>query len=379
MRNPGRFPIQSSVFRKHHSVASLGSMTMIQQRRSSPFLLVALLAFAATRPCGAAQVSGSVTAAPIGTPSSGSQGAPSPGAQGDGSQYVLGPEDEISVRVADLEDITDRALRIDPAGDIDLPLAGRVHVAGLTVEGLRDLLASKLVKYIDSPRITINVQEYKSEPVSILGEVNNPGVHQLRGPKRLIDIISAAGGLKPDAGETVTITRELRWGSLPLPGAHQDASGQFSVADIELDGLVRGANPGANISVCPNDILSVSKASIVYVIGEVKKAGGFSLQSRSDISMLRALSLAEGLTHEAAPRKARILRAPASGAQGVTAGKPDGEETPVDVQMILAGKAPDIELHPNDILFIPNSLAGSALKRATEAAIQIATGVVIFR
>jgi polysaccharide biosynthesis/export protein len=295
----------------------------------------------------------------------------------DGSaQYVLGPEDEISVRVADLEEITDRTLRVDPAGDIDLPLAGRLHVTGLTVEQVRVLLAERLAKYVDAPRVTINVQDYKSEPISILGEVNNPGVHQLRGPKRLLDIISAAGGLKSDAGETVTITREMRYGTVPVPGSHADASQQFSTGSIELDGLIRGANPEANIAVCPNDVISVSRASVVYVLGEVKKAGGFSLQSSNEISLIRALSLAEGMTHEAAPRKARILRA--EGAAPIGA-KTDAEGTPVDVQMILAGKAPDIHLHPNDILFIPNSMAGSALKRATEAAVQIATGVIIFR
>ena len=292
------------------------------------------------------------------------------------AQYVLGPEDEISVRVADLEEITDRVLRIDPAGDIDLPLAGRLHVAGLTVEQVRVLLGQKLAQYVDAPRVTINVQDYKSEPISILGEVNNPGVHQLRGPKRLLDIISAAGGLKNDAGETVTITREIRFGAVPVQGAHADASQQFSVGSVQLDGLVRGANPENNILLCPNDVISVSRAAVIYVLGEVKKAGGFSLQSSNDISIVRALSLAEGMTHEAAPRKARILHAPGAAPIGA---KPDGEETQVDVQMILAGKAPDIHLHPNDILFIPNSMAGSALKRATEAAVQIATGVVIFR
>ena len=294
--------------------------------------------------------------------------------------YVLGPDDQITVRVADLEEIADRMTRVDPAGDIDLPLAGRVHAAGLTVEQLRATLVSKLSKFVDSPQVTINIQDYKSEPVSILGEVNNPGVHQLRGPKRLVDIISAAGGLKPEAGETVTVTRELRWGALPVPDAHVDSSGQFSVASISLDGVTKGTNPGANIPVCPNDIISVSRASIVYVMGEVKKAGGFSLQSRSNISLVRALTLAEGLTHEASPKKARILRAQQGNAPGVASvtSKEPGE-TPVDVQMILAGKAPDVQLHPDDILFIPNNMAGSALKRATEAAVQIATGVIIFR
>ena len=310
---------------------------------------------------------------PVAAMAQGSATLPAPRLDGGGAQYVLGPEDEISVRVADLEEITDRLFRVDPAGDIDLPLAGRIHAAGETVDQLRGVLAGKLALFVTNPHITINVQEYKSEPVSILGEVNTPGVHLLRGPKRLIDIISEAGGLKPDAGETVTVTRELRFGALSLPGARSDASQQFSMASINLDSLTHGTNPEANIAICPNDIISISRASVVYVVGEVRKAGGFSLQSRNEISLVRALSLAEGLTHEASPRKARILRAQLPGADGA-----NPQETTVDVSMILAGKAPDVWLRSDDILFIPNNMAGSALKRATEAAIQIATGVVIF-
>ncbi|MDQ2777570.1 MAG: polysaccharide export protein [Acidobacteriota bacterium] len=285
---------------------------------------------------------------------------------------MLGPEDQISIHVVDLDDVSDKPVRIDPSGFIDLPLIGRVQAGGLSVEQLRDVLAVNLAKYIESPRITINVLEYRSQPVSILGEVNTPGVHQLQGPKNLIDIISLAGGLKPDAGDKLTITRELKWGVLPVSGARSDLSGRFSVADIPLASLTAGHDPAANIAVYPNDVISVGRAAVVYVIGEVKKAGGFSLESRDDISLLRALSLAEGMTHEAAPRKAKILRAS-------NEPQAQAQETAVDVDKILAGKAPDVHLRADDILFIPNSVSGSAMKRAVEAAVQIATGVVIFR
>jgi polysaccharide biosynthesis/export protein len=287
-------------------------------------------------------------------------------------EYVLGPDDEISIRVNDIEEMSDRVTRVDPAGNVDLPLAGRLHAGGLSVDQLRQVLSDKFSKYVTNPQITINIRDYKSEPVSILGEVNTPGVHQLKGPQRLVDIISAAGGLKPDAGNTVTITRQLRWGMVPVPNVRQDLSQQFCVASIQLDSVTRGINPEENIAIFPNDIISVAKAPVVYVVGEVKKAGGFSLETKSEISIIRALSLAEGLAPGAAPRKARILRS--QGGDGK-----DAPETAVDVQMILAGKAPDLRLRPDDILFIPNNLAGSALKRATEAAVQIATGVIIFR
>ncbi len=284
-------------------------------------------------------------------------------------QYVLGPGDQISIHVMDLDDVSDKPVRVDPSGAIDLPLIGRLNAAGLTVEQFRDALTQKSTKYIDSPQITINVLEYHSQPVSVLGAVNNPGIHQLTGPKRLLDIISLAGGFRPDAGSKLTITRQVHWGTLPLPDAHTDASGQFSIAEVSVDSLTTAKNPVDNILLSPNDTVSVPKAEIVYVMGQVKKAGGFQLTSHDSISLLKALALAEGLDHDASPKKARIMRASAGSTN----------EVPVDLQRILEGRDPDVQLHADDVLFIPSNLAQSATRRAAEAALQIATGVVIYR
>ena len=276
------------------------------------------------------------------------------------------------MHIVDLDDISDKPVRIDPNGYLELPLIGRVHAAGLTVEQLRAVLATQAAKYIDAPRITINVLEYRSEPVSILGEVNNPGMHQLAGPTRLIDVISLAGGLKSDAGQKLTLTRRKKQGALPLPDERTDASGEYSVATVRLNSLIDGGNPSANIEVRANDVISVSRADLVYVVGEVRKPGGISLNSDDSISLMKALSLAEGTAQGAAPRKARILRA----VEGKASNK---DEIPVDLSKVLAGKTPDLALHPNEVLFVPDDIPASAMKRATEAAIQIATGVMIYR
>jgi polysaccharide export outer membrane protein len=286
--------------------------------------------------------------------------------------YVLGADDQLSIHVTDLDELSDKSVRVDPNGMIELPFAGRLQAAGLTIEQVSRSIAQKLSPYIQNPQITINVLEYRSRPVSILGSVNSPGVQLLSGPKRLIDVISLAGGLKPDAGPKVTITREMRWGVLPLPNARVDITSRFSTADVLLQPLTSGQNPSVNIEIRPNDVVSVPKAFVVYVLGEVKKAGGFTLDAEEDISLVRALSLAQGMTIQAAPKKARILRAGED-----RKSKPIEEQ--VDVTQVLAGKASDPILHPNDILFVPNNISGSAMKRALEAAVQIGTGVVIFR
>ena len=288
------------------------------------------------------------------------------------SEYVLGSGDQIVLHVVDLDEVSDKPIRIDPNGYIDLPLAGRIKASGLSIEQLKTEMAKDLSKYIQSPRITINLTDDQNQPVSVIGAVNSPGVHQLQGPKRLIEVISLAGGLRPDAGSKVVITRQMRWGVLALPNAKVEATGEFSTAELSLDSLLTAKNPAENIAVKPNDVVAVPKADVVYVVGDVKRAGGFPLSSHEAISLLQALSLAEGLDHDAAPRKARILR-PSGGPSTKV------DEIPVDIQKIFDGKAPDVQLYANDVLFVPDSISRSSAKRAAEAVLQVATGVVIYR
>jgi polysaccharide export outer membrane protein len=118
----------------------------------------------------------------------------------------------------------------------------------------------------------------------------------------------------------------------------------------------------------PHDVVSVPPAQIVYVIGNVKHAGGFSLAGKGDVSVLQALALAERLDPRAAPRNARILRR----GYGTEA---ERKEITLDVQKILEGKADDISLNPNDVLFIPNSKAKTVTYRSIEAALQLAIGM----
>jgi polysaccharide export outer membrane protein len=287
------------------------------------------------------------------------------------STYVLGPGDRITVQVEDVNEIQAKPVRLDPSGFIDLPLAGRISASGLTSEQLRLAIAAQLKKYVTNPQVSIDIVEYQSRPVSVIGEVNSPGVHQLDGPKRLIEVISLAGGLREDAGAQVIITREAGYGPIPLADARTDVNHRFSTASISLDSLLAAKNPAENILIRPDDVISIPRADVVYVVGDVKKAGGFEMRSHDAMSLLQALSLAEGLGPDAAPQKARILRPTAEDASKVT-------EIPVDIKQIFAGKAGDMQLYANDVLFVPNSLSKSSARRAAEAVLQAATGVAIY-
>jgi polysaccharide export outer membrane protein len=245
-----------------------------------------------------------------------------------------------------------------------VPLVGRVHVAGLTVEQAEQELNKQLSTYIRQAGIAINVKELRSQPVSILGAVNTPGVHQLQGHQTLLEMLSLAGGIRPDSGYSIRITRELEWGCIPLPNARLDATGQYTVGSVNLKEIMEGKNPEENIQIFPHDVISVPKAEMVYVIGDVKRSGGFVLGEQESISVLRVLSLAEGLGPSSQAQNSRILRVNPNGEQRT--------EIPVNIKAILSGKKKDIPLQRDDILFVPDSTGKKVLSRAVEATIQAA-------
>jgi polysaccharide export outer membrane protein len=286
------------------------------------------------------------------------------------TEYFLGPQDQLAIRITDVEETPNAPLRIDPAGNIDLPLVGPVHAAGLTIPDLRVQLTRRFSKYIHEPVISVSVVEFHSQPVTVVGEVKSPGVHQIEGPKRLLEIISMAGGLTTEAGPKVTITRELSSGPLPVPGARTDLGANVTVADVELASLMALTNPSRNIIIRPNDVISVSTADLIYVLGEVKKPGGFTLHSHTTVSVLEAIGMAEGLDKTASPKNARIMRVVGDGK--------DRAEIYADVAKIIEGKSPDIPLQSKDILVIPNNVPRAAALRGLEAAIQMGTGILIY-
>ena len=287
------------------------------------------------------------------------------------SEYSLGSGDQIRIMVADVDDLPDRPIRIDPAGQIDLPLVGTVQAAGLTPEQLREALQVKFAKYVTSPQVTVNVAEYESRPVSVLGSVTHAGVYQMTSPKHLVDVLSLAGGTAPDAGATVVVTRQTDRGSLSVAGLQTEKSGSARSVHISMNGLTSGSRPGDNILIQPDDVITVPKAEVIYVLGNVHRAGGFSLASHPSMTVLQAVTLAEGFSPNASASHARILRKVEDNAPA--------KEIKVDASRILAGKEPDQPLFANDILFIPNSAWKASSKRAIEAAIGVSTAAAIYR
>jgi len=289
--------------------------------------------------------------------------------------YILGPDDQIVIRVLDLEEVPETPFRVDMAGNINVPLVGRLRVAGLTLDQTEAAIAKRLQALLQNPEVTVFVAGLRSHPVSVIGAVKSPGVQQLTGRKSLTEVLSMAGGASPDAGNTIMITRRQESGPIPLPGAALDPTGQFYVAQVNLKSLTDARNPQENIAIVEDDVISLPKGELVYVVGAVPRAGGFVLNERETITILQVISLAGGLDRFANSKNVKILRPKAATA--------DRQEILVDLNAMLAGKTNDVPLLANDILFVPTSGKKAATVRTVEALIgmgsTIGTGAVIYR
>jgi len=287
------------------------------------------------------------------------------------NQYVLGPGDQVTIIATEPEEIAGKIARVELDGYLRFPLVGKIAAAGLTMQQIEKDLNARLKTWVHQPDVSIAVTDFRSQRVSVVGSVANPGVHVLQGPKTIVEVLAQAGGLRPDAGYSLRLTRRIERGRIPLSGATDDPTGKFSVASIDATALLASEAPKDNILLEPDDVLTVPRGEMVYVIGEVRRAGGFVLRENQTVPVLQAISLAEGLAPGASPKKARILRQIPGGG--------NRKEIPVDLKKILNGKSSDVGLHANDILFVPGSTIKALSGRAFEAALSIGTGLAIYR
>jgi polysaccharide export outer membrane protein len=286
------------------------------------------------------------------------------------SSYILGAEDQITVRVFGAGDIPDKPAQIDNNGVVTLPMIGQVHAAGLTVRQLQDSLVTAYKKYFKDPQVTVEVNDFRSQPVSVAGNVTTPGVVQLRGNRNLMEVIGQAGGLRADAGDSVLITRNLSEGPIPVSGAYTDPTGKYSIAHIDIRSIMSGKDPEGNIQIKPHDVITVPRARMIYVLGDVGRPGGYVMAENETMSLTQAIALAGGWDKMASLSSARILRSDGGSTR---------ERIPANVKKIMENKAPDLQLRPDDILYIPNSMTKVIGARGAETGITAGTGVLVWR
>jgi len=223
--------------------------------------------------------------APIGANAQATNKAPiAPGATSEGvAPYVLGTGDKLSVWALGAEELSDKAVTVGDDGYVDLPLVGRLQAGGLTPDQLRSTISTALLPYVKRPRVTVSVVEVKSQPVSVMGAVNRPGVYQVQGKKTLAEVLSLAEGARQDAGNTIRISRRPDQPRLKLSNSALQPDGA-SMAEVRVKDLLDGRLE--NVLVAPHDVITVSKSPIVYVIGEVRKPGGFAVGERDSLTVL---------------------------------------------------------------------------------------------
>ena len=330
--------------------------------------------------------------------------------------YRIGPQDLLDINIFEAPELN-RTVRVSENGEVSLPLLGGIHVVRLTARELENTLAAKLREFLKDPHVSVMVTAIESHPVSVIGEVNKPGVFQVRGSKTLLEMLSMAQGLAPEAGDEVLVMRNAGYnrgqdgsaqamqaegeqkgvkgtagtknaaepddnakdgapknnataltGGANVAGA--DGAEQGDTLAINLRHLLNSRDPGLNVPIYAGDIVKVTRAGIVYVVGAVRKPGGFTVKGNEQMSLLKVIALAEGLSSTSSKGHTRIIR--------TDEGSGKRSEIPVELGKILDGKAPDMNLQAADIVFVPNSTGKTVLFRSTDAIVNTASGVAIF-
>lgn len=262
---------------------------------------------------------------------------------------LIGPGDLIQIDVLDTPEM-EQQVRVTDDGKAPLAYIGNVQVGGKTpaaaADTIRLLLISKNV--MKHPQVTVRVQEYATQDVSVLGQVRTPGSYPLTTPQPVLRVLSLAGGLTDMANREVTIKRH---------GSSDEVT--YSLSNDPKKMLTD------MVTVNPGDIVIVPKAPIIYIMGDVGRPGGYTMSANeSHLTLLQAIARAGSANKTSVPHKVRLIRTTDQGEK----------EIPIRLDAMEKGKIPDVELQPNDIVYVPFSwmkniaMSGSTIAASTAGA-----------
>ncbi len=244
---------------------------------------------------------------------------------------VIGSEDLLEVSVFELPQFNTTA-RVQGDGTITMPLVGSIEVRGLKKKDVEIKIATALqAKYVNNANVSVNVKEYKSRQVSVLGEVKSPGAYYVMSQRTLLQLLSEAGGLTNTAGPKCYVFR---------PGAPK--------IEINLRDLMVNGNPELNILIYPGDVVNVPTdvKIIIYVLGAVRLPGAVQLSTSMPVTLLAAIAGAGGPSESAKQSDVRIKRKNATGEENIIK---------VNLKDIMKGKVEDIPLFEGDMVTVPES------------------------
>lgn len=246
-------------------------------------------------------------------------------------------------------------VHVSVAGTVTLPMIGEVKIAGMDEIAAAHAVEIALVAkgMLLHPLVSVLVTAYAGQDVSVLGEVTRPGVYPYAVHHRLLDLISAAFGLTPSAGHLVNII-------------HQDDPKTPHPVALDPNGTDTTGEHNPELSA--GDTVEVSRAGLVYVVGDVIRPGGFPVDPVQGLTIVQAVALAWGPSQNAAVGKAVLIREQKDGRTMIS----------LDLKRMLRGKDPDQPVEDRDIIFVPDSMAKNLLNRTMESAIQSTIGVSIY-
>ncbi|MGB8493865.1 MAG: polysaccharide biosynthesis/export family protein [Candidatus Acidiferrum sp.] len=355
------------------------------------------------------------------------------GAKSGPHEYVIGNGDLLDISVFDVPELT-RELRVSQTGTVGIPLVPiRLRVAGLTEVQAEQKIAEVLEVngLVSHPEVDVLVKEHKSRPITIVGAVQHPMVYEAERSVTLLEVLAEAGGVSNDAGDTVIVSRphsatfieitepaasdnkrapgsgeppeiDVPTSTAPateapktgassssvfpsathmpqnaatplatgnVPPAQNSASA--SLITINLNELLETGDLHNNIALQAGDVVTVPHAGIVYALGAVNRPGGFVISNdRTQLTTLKVLSLAGGLTKIAKLGHAVIIRKDDQGKQ---------TETEIDLKKVLNRESEDLQLHASDILYVPDDRTKEVLLGAVALGVAVGTAVAIYR
>jgi len=299
------------------------------------------------------------------------------------STYRISVGDLLDVVVVDVPEFT-RSYRVSTDGSISMPMVKEpIPAAGLTLPQLSQAIVDHLITsdLLKEPEVWVDLKESPAQSVTISGAVRNPRLAPVFGKTNLLDIISQAGGLAPDAGRFAVISRvgeiDAGNGGRALQGGSANRPRVSKAITVDLNGLIKNEDPSLNVALYPGDRVTVPPAGLFYVLGSVNRPGQYSLKdAQENVTVLTALAMAGDVTSTAKSKRLVIIRRNPKSPNG-------REEIPLNLKDILAGRATDSRIQGGDILVVPENGGKKAIRAAIGSALTVATavttGVIIYR
>jgi polysaccharide export outer membrane protein len=268
---------------------------------------------------------------------------------------LIAPGDLLHIQVADTPEMDEDA-RVTDQGMVPIVGIGDVKVAGLTPSDAATVVHDRLIDshYLNHPQVSINVEDFATLQVSVIGEVKASGAYAIATPRPVLDVLALAGGLTPEANRHIIIERK----------GDQQHPLEYYVSNNGKQAIEQ------QVMVNPGDTIVVSRAGIVYILGDVNRPGGYVMSNNeSQLTLLQGLALAGGVTRAAKQGRAHLIR-----------NKPGGGfvDTELSVGDIQKGKQPDLALLPGDVLYLPFSFARNLATTGAASIAASATGAAIY-